>query len=75
MNWAATITRENKNFRKAITIINNGVRSLIRKELKIGPGEVRDKKINRPLAWEKEGFPKKRSVERLISISGAFHKK
>ena len=56
-------------------IISNKVRSLIRKELKIGPGEVRDKKMNRPISLGKEGFSRRESVERLISLLRVFHRK
>jgi hypothetical protein len=36
---------------------------------------VRDKRVNRPLAGVKESFFKERSVERLVSLLGAFHRK
>jgi len=44
------------------------IKSLIRKELKIGPGEVRGKEINRPISLGKESFSKKRSVGKLTSL-------
>jgi len=46
----------------------------LRKELKIRPKGRREKAL-RPLAWEKESFPKKESVEKLFSLLGAFHQK
>ncbi len=42
-------------------IISNEVRSLLRKELRIGPGGGDEiKKINRPISLGKEGFPGKK---------------
>jgi len=37
------------------------------RELKIGPGEVKSKRINRPISLGKK-FSKERSVERLLSL-------
>jgi len=39
--------------------INKEVRSLM-EELKTGPGEVKGKKINRPISLGKESFPREK---------------
>lgn len=36
---------------------------------------MRDKKINRPISWDKGKLSKERRVERLISLLGTFHRK
>jgi len=36
---------------------------------------VRDKKINRPISWDKGKLFKERSVERLVSLLETFHRK
>jgi len=36
---------------------------------------VKDKKTNRPISWDKGKLSKERSVERLISLTGAFRRR
>lgn len=58
---------------KNALIISNGVRSSAREELRIRPegGE----RVSRSVAEKQESFLKQRSVERLVSLLGVFHRK
>lgn len=45
----------------------------MKEELKIRPGG--GERVSRPLAGKKESFPKKRSVERLVSLFRDFQER
>jgi len=40
----------------------------------MGWREVEDKKVNRPISWDKGKLSKKESVERLTSLLRVFHR-